>query len=111
MLGIDLAKYIYIEYSVAVLLFSELAKLLLKKLPYKFIQIIAVSEPKYITLVVATVFAVVDYVFVGGLKSFNFWQITISFGLAVLGYDYGLKLIKDLFNKLREIWKPTNSPQ
>ena len=33
------------------------------------------------------------------MEHFNFWQFTISFGVAVLGYDYALKLIKDQFKK------------
>jgi hypothetical protein len=37
-------------------------------------------------------------VFSNGNK-FHFWQFIISFGVAVLGYDYAVKLIKDQFKK------------
>lgn len=104
MTDIELSKYIYIEYTIAVLLFSELSKILLKKVPQKFIQFIAVTEPKWLTLMIAVVFAIGDWLFVSKGHNFNFYQMAISFGLAVLGYDYGLKLIKDLFTKVKDVF-------
>lgn len=102
MTDLDLAKYIYIEYTVAVLLFSELAKILLKKMNIKWIQFIAVEEPKWLTLIVAVIFSLADWIFVSKGGHFNFYQTAISFGLAVLGYDYGLKIVKDLFTRVRD---------
>lgn len=96
---IDLLKYIYVEYSIGVLVFTELARLFLKKIPVKFTQYISVEEPKWITLIVAVILSVLDYLLISKGDSFNFYQALISFGISVLGYDYVWKLIKDQFKR------------
>ena len=95
----DLLKYIYIEYSIAVIIVTELARLFLKKIKTKATQYLSVEEPKWLTLSVAALLAVADYVFVSKGDSFNMYQSLISFGIAVLGYDYIIKLIKDQFKR------------
>jgi len=93
MTDLDLAKYIYWEYSVAVLLITELLRQLLGGIPVRFFQIIVKEQPKWLTLIVATVLALLDWWLLS--TSFHLWSFCISFGLAVLGYDYGFKLLKD----------------
>lgn len=96
---IDLLKYIYIEYSIAVLVVTELARFFLKKIDVKFTQYIAVKEPKWATLIIASVLSVADWLLIGHGDNFNFYQMLISFGCAVLGYDYLYKVIKDQYKK------------
>lgn len=95
----DLLKYIYIEYSLAVIIVTELARLFLRKVKTKVTQYLAVEEPKWLTLAVAAVLSVADYLFVSKGDSFNLYQSLISFGVSVLGYDYVIKLIKDSFKR------------
>ena len=101
MTDLDLSKYIYWEYSLAVLLFSELVKMLLKNVQLKWIQEIVVVNPKWLTLIVAVILGVGDWVFIDRGEP-NYYQLIISFGLAVLGYDYGLKLVKDMISRIKE---------
>lgn len=95
----DLLKYIYIEYSLAVIIVTELARLFLRKVKTKVTQYLAVEEPKWLTLAVAAILSVADYWFVSKGDSFNLYQSLISFGISVLGYDYVIKLIKDTFKR------------
>lgn len=103
MTDLDLASYLYWEYSVAVLLLTEIGRLLLKGFQRKIIQVIVVEQPKWLSLIVATLLAVLDWLIFSEGKTFHFWQFVISYGVAVLGYDYAIKLLKDtykgLFNK------------
>ena len=101
MFDFELAKYIYWEYSLAVMFVSEMFKTLLKDIPGKFIQTIVVTQPKWLTLIVAIALGIGDWVFIDHGTP-NYYQLIISFGLAVLGYDYGLKLLKDLIKKIKE---------
>lgn len=97
MTDFDLSKYIYWEYSVAVLIVTEIFRVLTKKIDNRLIQVITVEQPKWLSLIVATFLAILDwFVFSNGGK-FHLWQFTISFGVAVLGYDYVVKLLKDWF--------------
>lgn len=96
---IDLLKYIYIEYAITVLIFTDLAKWLVKKIDKPWAQYLAVKEPKWLTLIVAAILSVADYLLISRGDSFNFYQALISFGVAVLGYDYIWKLIKDQFKR------------
>lgn len=95
----DLGKYIYWEYSLSVLIFTELARVLLKKINTRFVQIITIEQPKWVTLFVAVSLAAIDWLVFGNGKEFHFYQFIISFGCAVLGYDYVVKLVKDQFKK------------
>lgn len=89
----DLQRYIYWEYSVAVLLITEVLRSLLGDINTPFVRRVVKEQPKWLTLIVAIILAVADWVILS--HSFHLWQFTISFGLAVLGYDYGLKILKD----------------
>ena len=93
MTDFELSKYIYWEYSVAVLLVTEVLRALFVNVNTKFIRITFREQPKWLSLIVATALALLDWIFLS--KTFHLWQFTISFGLAVLGYDYGFKLIKE----------------
>lgn len=93
MTDFELTKYIYWEYSVAVLLMTEVLRALLIGIPNKVVQYIVKEQPKWLSLIVAIILAVLDWVLLS--KSFHLWTFTISFGLAVLGYDYGFKLLKE----------------
>lgn len=105
---IDLLKYIYIEYSLAVLLVTEMVKMFIKNINTKFIQFIAVEQPKYVTLMVATVLGVIDWMVFSGFDNFHLWQKVISFAVAVLGYDYAWKLVKDAYKSFRN---PATPPE
>lgn len=93
----DLARYIYWEYSLAVLLVTEMIRALTKNIQLRFIQIISVEQPKWLSLFTAILLAVLDWIIMSNGNKFHLWQFTISFGLAVLGYDYGWKIVKDKF--------------
>ena len=99
MTDFDLSKYIYWEYSLAVLLLTEVFRALSKGINYKLVRFIVVDNPKWLSLIIATILAVCDWLVFSNGNTFHFWQFTISFGVAVLGYDYALKLIKDQFKK------------
>ena len=97
MTDLDLASYLYWEYSVAVLLLTEIARTLLKGFKRRAIQIIVVEQPKWLSLIIATILALLDWQIFSNGRIFHFWQFVISYGVAVLGYDYAVKLIKDTF--------------
>jgi hypothetical protein len=102
----DLVKYIYWEYTVAVLFFTEVFKLLFKDTSNNFLKRIAVDNPKWLTLILAVVIGIGDWVFIDRGEP-NYYQLLISFGLAVLGYDYGLKIFKDLIQKIKDAFTKT----
>jgi hypothetical protein len=56
-------------------------------------------NPKWITLAVALLAAIVQIVYDDTATVDSWWKLLISFGIAVLGYDYFLKPIKDLIGK------------
>lgn len=95
----ELSKYIYWEYSLAVLVVTELVRVLTKDIQTHFTQKIIVRFPKWITLFVAIFLSVCDWLIFSKGQNFHFFQFVISFGVAVLGYDYVWKLIKDQFKK------------
>lgn len=95
----DLAKYIYWQYTIAVMAVTEVIKFFLKKINVKFIQYLAVKEPKWITLVVATALALFDFIVISGGDKLNIYQLLISFSLAILGYDYLYNPIKNQIRK------------
>lgn len=97
MTDFDLSKYIYWEYSLAVIIITDMVKLLFKKVDWKFIQTIMRDNPKWITLMVAVTLSILDWFIFSTGQAFHFFQFVISFGIAVLGYDYIFKLIKDQF--------------
>lgn len=99
MTDLDLSKYLYIEYTIGVIVVAEIFKFFLSKIPKPFIQYISVKEPKWISLIVATVLAVIDWALIGKFGTFHFYQMTMSFAIAVLGYDYVWKIIKDAVSK------------
>lgn len=104
MFDFELVKYIYWEYTIAVMFLTEGVMQLIKNTR---LQWIVTAHPKWITLIVAVLCAVGDWIFIDRGEP-NYYQILISFGLAVIGYDYGLKLLKDLFLKVKETfieWK------
>lgn len=105
MQDIDLMKYIYIEYSIAVLVGTEVLKFFIGKLYYTWAIYLSTEQPKWITLFVASVFAVADWFFIGHAQTFNFYQMVTSFGIAVLGYDYVWKVLKDQFGTMIKSWK------
>lgn len=53
-------------------------------------------NPKWITLAVAVVGAAIQIIFDDSATVDSWWKLVISLGIAVLGYDYFLKPIKDL---------------
>lgn len=110
MTDLDLSKYLYIEYTIAVVVVSEIFKYFLSKIDKKFIQYVSVKEPKWISLFVATMLAVIDWAFIGKFGTFHFYQMTMSFAIAVLGYDYVWKIIKNAVFKKDPV-KPIETPK
>lgn len=95
-MNVEIADYIYWQYSVAVLLVTELIRVLTKDTKIASLKLITVDRPKWISLIVAVILAVLDYsVFNHGKSEFDLWKFIISFGVAVLGYDYVVKLVKE----------------
>jgi hypothetical protein len=97
MTDFELSKYIYWEYSLAVLLVTEIIRALTKNVNTKFVKLIIADNPKWLSIIVATFLAVLDWIILSNANVFHLWQFIISFGVAVLGYDYVVKLIKDKF--------------
>lgn len=87
----------------AVLLLTEVVRALTKGIDNKVIRFMVVDNPKWLSLTVATLLAGLDWLVFSAGKHFNFWQFTISYGVAVLGYDYAVKLIKDQFKKAPDV--------
>ena len=99
MTDFDLSKYIYWEYSLAVLILTEVFRALLKGIDAKLVRFVISDHPKWLSLIVAIVLAFLDWIVFSSGHAFHLWQFVISFGVAVLGYDYVIKLIKDQFKK------------
>ena len=53
-------------------------------------------NPKWITLAVAVICAIIQIIFDDAATVESWWKLVISFGVAVLGYDYFIKPVKDL---------------
>lgn len=79
-------RFTFPTYIIAVTVIVELIKALAKP---RF-------NPKWITLAVAIVGAVIQIVFDPNATVDSWWKLLISLGIAVLGYDYFLKPVKDL---------------
>jgi len=82
-------RFTFPTYIIAVTVAVELIKALAKPK----------TNPKWITLAVALLAAIVQIVFDDAATVDSWWKLLISFGIAVLGYDYFLKPIKDLIGK------------
>lgn len=82
-------RFTFPTYIIAVTVAVELIKALAKPK----------VNPKWITLAVAFLAAVVQIMFDNTATVDSWWKLLISFGIAVLGYDYFLKPIKDLIGK------------
>lgn len=82
--------YVYVEYVLAVLMFTEVIKKAVQE---------ADLHPKWVTFGVAVVMALVGVVLETGLmhNAVNFWKLITSFGVSIIGYDYFMKPIKDKF--------------
>lgn len=98
---IDLLKYIYWEFSLAVLILTDMVKMLLKNVQLKFIQFIIVENPKWVTLMVAIFLSVLDWLVIGSANKFHLFQYIISLGVTILGYDYIWKLIKEQYTRFK----------
>lgn len=111
MTDFELSKYIYWEFSLAVLFATEFFRFYISKLPGKFVGYISVKEPKWITLGVASLLGVLDWLVIGGMNSFHPYQKIIAFAIAVLGYDYVWKIFKDQFGNLVTFLKERKAEQ
>lgn len=103
MTDFDLSKYIYWEYSLAVLILTEVLRALLKGIDAKFIRFATIDNPKWLSLFTAILLAFLDWIIFSQGNTFHLWQFVISFGVAVLGYDYVIKLVKDQFKKAPDV--------
>lgn len=109
MTDFDLSRYIFWEYSLAVMFFTEMFKMLLKGVTWNWVTVVTVTNPKWLTLIVAFILGLGDWMFIDRGEP-NYYQLLISFALAVIGYDYGLKLIKDLIVKAKEAFRKDDTP-
>lgn len=82
-------EFTFPVYIVAVTVIVEMIKALAKPK----------VNPKWITLAVAVICAVIQIIFDDSATVESWWKLVISFGVAVLGYDYFLKPLKDLIGK------------
>lgn len=82
-------EYVYPAYMVAIVLMTALVRHLFKGIDYSI-------HPKWVTLIVAAILAVVGFAFRALMnESYEIFKVLNSFGLACLGYDYFWKVIKD----------------
>jgi hypothetical protein len=89
----SLHHYFYIEYILAVVLITATVRSLVKGLDNSL-------HPKWITLVVGIVMAIVGYVVkTFTYEAFSVFKVIGSFGAATIGYDYFWKVLKDSFSK------------
>ena len=89
---IDILNHIYIEYTLAVIVITEVIKRALAE---------GNLQPKWITAAVAVVLGVVGVIIKIQVQheAIDFWRMLTSFGVSIIGYDYLLKPILDRFNK------------
>lgn len=102
-----LLDYIYWEFSLSVLIGTEIVRFFLAKLSLvpAWLKYIFVKEPKWLTLIVALAIAAGSW---STIKAeFDLNRAITSLGVAVLGYDYVWKLIKDKFKTTSEPQTPT----
>lgn len=100
----ELGKYIYWEYSLAVLILTDMVKMLLQNVQLRFVQFVIVKNPKWVTILIAIVLSALDWLVIGNANKFHLFQYIISFGVAVMGYDYIWKLVKEQYSRFK---KPT----
>lgn len=102
-----LFEYIYWQFSISVLIGTEIMRFFFSKLSLvpASLKYIFVKEPKWLTLIVALIMGAASW---SAIKAeFDINRAVISFGVAVLGYDYVWKLIKDKFKTTSEPTPPT----
>ena len=78
-------RFTFPEYIIAVIVFVEVIKAFVKPS----------IHPKWVTLIVAIVCAVVQIWLDPAAHITSWWKLLISLGIAVVGYDYLIKPIKD----------------
>lgn len=84
-----ISQYVYPGYMVAVIISTALVRSLFKGIDYSI-------HPKWVTLVVASILAIVGYALKAFMaESYSVFKVINSFGLACLGYDYFWKVVKD----------------
>ena len=85
----QITEYIYPGYVIAVIFATTWIR-------WVFPEIDKIIHPKWITLFTAAVLGVVGFVFkMYPGENFNVFKCVISFGVATLGYDYIVKVVKD----------------
>jgi hypothetical protein len=88
-----IARFIYPEYTLAVLITTDLLRFLVKGIDKKI-------EPKYLCLVIAILLVIPVY-FVH--HEYNFWKGLVSFGIAILAYQYiWYPIKKNFFKKFKD---------
>ena len=89
---IDILNHIYIEYTLAVIMTTELLKRALNE---------ADLHPKWITAIVAFVLGIVGVMIKLEVQkeAIDFWRMLTSFGVSIIGYDYLFKPIADRFKR------------
>lgn len=98
----DIFNYVYIEYIISILLFTELLKKYLAKPKSKFW-----SHPKWLTLAVSIGLGIIEAKYkMTTEEGLNYSKLFISFGVTTIFYDYLIKIIKDIaLSKFQKIEK------
>lgn len=85
----NIRDYVYLEYAVAVVLFAELVRYLVKDIDKKV-------NPRVMTAIIATLLSVAAWFYYDG-QAEHPWKSLISFAFSILAYDYIWKPIKTRF--------------
>ncbi len=90
----EITNYLYPGYVIAVIFATTWIR-------WVITDIDKIVHPKWVTLIVATILGLVGFVFnLYPGEHFDAFKCVISFGVATLGYDYIVKVVKDkLFPK------------
>lgn len=97
--NINLLELLQLDYCIALIVLTEVVK-------YLFTGITKAIHPKFITLFLAIVLAAI-FIAIRGMDEFNLYKYLISFGVAVLTYDYAIKIFKDKIRAFINKNRPT----
>lgn len=96
-MDIDITQYIFLQMTIGIVLTTMIVKT----------QVITRLHPKWITLIVAVFGGVVQYLMylyecyrqADTCQAFEIWKAVNSMGIAIIGYDYFVKVVKDFVAK------------
>lgn len=83
----EIHQYLYIEYTIAVVVVTELLRYLVSGIDRRI-------KPRYLTAVLGLLLGVIGWYMYEGI---DLWKAIISFSIAIIGYQYFWKPIKEKF--------------